>query len=95
MIESYERMYKEKPKYYNSPLEKGYHPELDDYPPLEPDEVSNIGQSWDICKGFSLGRFDVSSAVAGLSTFRSNPCMCHLNHASIGFVGLEHRIEIK
>ena len=34
MLESYERMYKEKLKYYNSPLEKGDHPELDNSPLL-------------------------------------------------------------
>ena len=82
MIESYERMFGEKPRYFNSPLEKGDHPELDDTPLLDPEQVTEylslMGQlQWLI----SLGRFNVSSAVSGLSTFHSKPCKGHLEHA--------------
>jgi hypothetical protein len=55
-------------------VEKIDHPELDDSPMLEPDQVSKylsiMGQLQ--CWLISLGKFDVSSAVAGLSTFHSN-----------------------
>jgi hypothetical protein len=40
MVETYERMFKENPKFFNSPLEKGDHPELDDSPLLEPEQVT-------------------------------------------------------
>jgi hypothetical protein len=89
MVESYERLFKEKPKFFNSPLEKGDHPELDDSPLLEPEQVTEylslMGQlQWLI----SLGRFDVSSAVTALSTFRSKPRIGHLNRAKrvVGYV---------
>ena len=89
MVETYERMFKEKPKFYNAPLEKGDHPELDESPLCEPDQVTEymsiMGQlQWLI----SLGRFDVSSAVSGLSTFRSAPRVGHLNRAKrvVGYV---------
>ena len=89
MIESYKRIYKEQPKFYNSPLEKGDHPELDDSPLLEPGQVTEhmslMGQlQWLI----SLGRFDVSSAVSGLSTFCSKPRIGHLDRAKrvVGYV---------
>jgi hypothetical protein len=89
MVESYTRLFKEKPKYFNSPLEKGDHPELDETPLLEPEQVTEylslMGQlQWLI----SLGRFDVSSAVTGLSTFCSAPREGHLICAKrvVGYV---------
>jgi hypothetical protein len=89
MVESYERIYKVKPKYFNSPLEKGDHPELDETAFLEPKQITEymsiMGQlQWLI----SLGRFDVSSAVSGLSTFRSKPRIGHLDRAKrvVGYV---------
>ena len=82
-------MFKEKPKFASSPLEKGDHPELDDSELLGPEGVTQymslMGQlQWLI----SLGRFDVSSAVAGLSTFRSAPREGHLKRAKrvVGYV---------
>ena len=79
MLETYTRMYNEKPKFYSSPLEKGNHPKLDDSALLDPDQVSQylsiLGQ---LQRLISLGRFDVSSAVAGLSTFYSAPHIGHL-----------------
>jgi hypothetical protein len=40
MIESYECLFNEKPKHSSFPLDKGDHPELDDTPLLEPEQVS-------------------------------------------------------
>ena len=67
------------PRKTSSPLEKGDHPELDVSALLEPDKVTEymslmVQLQWLI----SLGRFDVSSAVAALSTFRSKPRKGHL-----------------
>ena len=87
MIDSYERLFK--PKFFNSPQDTGDHPELDDSPLLEPKQVTEylslMGQlQWLI----SLGRFDVSSAVTALSTFRSQPRIGHLMRAKrvVGYV---------
>ena len=70
-------------------MEKGDHTELDMSHLLEPEQVSEflslMGQlQWLI----SLGRFDVSSTVAGLSTFRSAPREGHLerNKRVVGYV---------
>ena len=89
MLETYERLYNAPPKHYSCPLEKQDHPELDTSPLLEPEQVSEylslMGQlQWLI----SLGRFDVSSAVAALSTFRSQPREGHLERAKrvVGYV---------
>ena len=59
MMDTYEKMFGEKPKEYVSPLAKGDHLELDDSPLLEDDDIakyqSMIGAyQWLI----SLGRFD-------------------------------------
>ncbi len=88
-METYEMMLRAPPKYYNSPLEKGDHPKLDTSPLLEPEQFSDylsiMGQlQWLI----SLGRFDVSSAVTGLLTFRSAPREGHLERAKrvVGYV---------
>jgi hypothetical protein len=72
-----------------SPLEKNDHPELDDSELLEPEEVrqyqSLIGSlQWAI----SLGRFDISTAVATLSRFRAMPRKGHLERAKrvVGYI---------
>jgi hypothetical protein len=90
MVEAYTRMFGQPPKQCSAPLEKGDHPELDESPLLEEQEqitqyMSLMGQlQWLI----SLGRFDVSSAVAALSTFRSKPLIGHLERAKrvVGYV---------
>ena len=63
-IETYERLFKKKPKEYKSPLDKGDHPELDDSELLDFEGVklyqSLIGSlQWAI----QIGRFDLSVAV--------------------------------
>ena len=80
MMESYERMFKEKPKFYTSALEAGDHPELDDSPLLDGPNttiyMSLIGQlQWLI----TLGRFDVMQATVALSTFHTLPRQGHLS----------------
>jgi hypothetical protein len=82
-IANYERMFGEKPRQnVYSPLEKGDHPEIDDSPLLESDDVTKyqsiIGSlQWTI----SLGRFDVGTAVMTMSSFRAIPRVGHLERA--------------
>ena len=64
---------------YQSPLDKGDHPELDDSPLLDADGVAKyqslIGTlQWTI----SLGRFDIATAVMTMSSFRAAPRQGHL-----------------
>ena len=64
---------------FQSPLEKGDHPELDDSPLLDADGVAKyqslIGTlQWTI----SLGRFDIATAVMSMSSFRAAPREGHL-----------------
>ncbi|CAJ1970452.1 unnamed protein product [Cylindrotheca closterium] len=83
MVDSYQRMFGQKPKTNMwSPLEKGDHPECDTSELLDSDGVTQyqllIGQfQWAV----SLGRLDVTTAVMTLSTFRSAPRVGHLNRA--------------
>ena len=76
---------------------------MDESPLLEPEQMTEymslMGQlQWLI----SLGRFDVSSAVSGLSTFRSKPRIGHLERAKrmVGYVAkfkdaaLRFRVEL-
>ena len=79
MVESYEKLFGEKPRLYNSPLEKNDHPELDDSELLSPEDVtkfqSMIGASqWLV----SLGRFDIACAVMTMSRFRIAPRKGHM-----------------
>jgi hypothetical protein len=80
MIETYEQLYKEKPKEYIAPLDKGDHPELDISEELN-EEGTTIYQSligalqWLI----TLGRFDVATSVMTLSKFRAIPREGHLD----------------
>ena len=82
MIESYKRLFGEKPNQaVQSPLEKGDHPELDTSEFLEDSEMemyqSLIGSmQWCV----SIGRWDVGSAVMTLSSFRAQPRQGHLDH---------------
>ena len=76
-------MFKEPPnKKFKSPLEKGDHPELDTSELLGPEGVTQhpsiVGQvQWAV----SLGRIDVTTAVATLSIFRAAPRQGHLDRA--------------
>ena len=79
MLDTYERLFGEKPKGYSSPLEKNDHPELDLSPEMDDDGrakyMSLIGQcQWLI----SLGRFDVSTAIMTMSRFRAAPREGHM-----------------
>ena len=79
-IETYERLFKKKPKEYKSPLDKGDHPELDDSELLDFEGVklyqSLIGSlQWAI----QIGRFDLSVAVMTMSRFRAAPRQGHMD----------------
>jgi len=79
-MDEFRRLYGEYPsRRYNSPLEKGDHPELDTSDPLDEDGIrqyqSLIGSlQWTI----SLGRFDIATAVMSMSSFRVAPRTGHL-----------------
>ena len=83
MIDSYERMFGNKPnsKFY-SPLERNDHPEMDTSEFLDVKErrqyQSLIGSlQWAI----SIGRFDIAVAVMTLSSFRELPRRGHMDRA--------------
>ena len=74
MVETYVRMYKEKPPKAKTPLEKGDHPEVDTSSLCDEkgkkEYMSICGQlQWLV----SLGRFDIFSAVVTMSRFRVTP----------------------
>ena len=80
ILESYERMFKEKPRKSRPPLEGGDHPELDTSELCDDHQTKQfqtlIGQlQWLI----SLGRFDIAVHVMSLSRFRAQPRKGHLD----------------
>ena len=82
ILESFERMFKEKPRKYRPPLEGGDHPELDTSELCDEHQTKQfqtlIGQlQWLI----SLGRFDIAVHVMSLSRFRAQPRKGHLDRA--------------
>ena len=82
ILESYERMLKEKPRKSSPPLEGGDHPELDTSELCDDHQTKQfqtlIGQlQWLI----SLGRFDIAVHVMSLSRFRAQPRKGHLDRA--------------
>ena len=82
ILESYERMFKEKPRKSRPPLEGGDHPELDTSQLCGDHQTKQfqtlIGQlQWLI----SLGRFDIAVHVMSLSRFRAQPRKGHLDRA--------------
>ena len=82
ILESYKRMFKEKPRKSRPPLEGGYHPELDTSELCDEHQTKQfqtlIGQlQWLI----SLGRFDIAVHVMSLSRFRAQPRKGHLDRA--------------
>ena len=82
LINDYIQMFGIKPKQYWSPLEHGDHPEVDNSEELDESGIkkyqSMIGSlQWAI----SLGRFDISTAVMTLSSFRVSPRKGHLQRA--------------
>ena len=82
ILESYERMFKEKPRKSRPPLEGGDHPELHK-PELCDEHQTNqfqtlVGQlQWLI----SPGHFDIAVHVMSLSRFRAQPRKGHLDRA--------------
>ena len=81
-----------------SPLEKGDHPEIDTSPELDAKGIqqyqSIIGSlQWAI----SLGRFDIATAVATLSSFRSAPREGHLKRARriVGYLAKMKEAKIR
>ena len=82
ILESYERMFMEKPRKSRPPLEGGDHPELDTSELCDEHQTKQfqtlIGQlQWLI----SLGRFDIAVHVMSLSRFRSQSRKGHLDRA--------------
>lgn len=83
MQDSYLQLFGTKPPHnMQSPLEPNNHPELDDSPLLEKDDVqkyqSLIGQmQWSI----TTGRIDITTAVIGLSSFHAAPHQGHMEQA--------------
>ena len=82
ILESYKRMFKEKPRKSRPPLEGGDHPELDTSELCDEHQTKQfqtlIGQlRWLI----SLGRFDIAVHVMSLSRFRAQPRKGHLDRA--------------
>ena len=82
ILESYERMFKEKPRKSRPPLEGGDHPELDISELCDDHQTKQfqtlIGQlQWFI----SLNRFDIAVHVMSLSRFRAQPRKGHLDRA--------------
>ena len=82
ILESYERMFKEKPRKSRPPLEGGDHPELDTSELCDEHQTKQfqtlIGQlQWLI----SLGRFDIAVHAMSLSRFRAQPRKGHLDRA--------------
>ena len=80
LIDAYVRMFGTKPKQVGSPLENGDHPEMDDSIELEIDDIKKfqtmIGSlQWVV----QIGRFDITTAVMTLSSFRANPRQGHLD----------------
>jgi hypothetical protein len=80
LIDGYARMFGSKPKQYTTPLEQGDHPEMDDSAELDLEGTkkyqSMIGNlQWVV----QIGRFDITTAVMTLASFRANPRQGHLD----------------
>ena len=82
IIESYERMFKEKPRKSRPPLEGGDHPELDTSELCDDHQTKQfqtlIGQLQLL---IPLGCFDIAVHVMSLSRFRAQPRKGHLDRA--------------
>jgi hypothetical protein len=97
MVDGYERMFGEKPKtLYQSPLEKGDHPELDLSDLLEYEGIQHYqslvgSMQWAV----SLGRFDIATSIMTLSGFRAAPRQGHLDRAKrvVGYLSkMKHAV---
>ncbi|GAX18752.1 hypothetical protein FisN_26Hu045 [Fistulifera solaris] len=80
MFVNYERVFGQKPRNYQSPLEPNDHPELDTSEFLD-DEKTKTYQSligalqWLV----TIGRIDIFTAVMSMSSFRSEPRFGHMD----------------
>jgi hypothetical protein len=79
MLDTYQRIFGKEPASAKTPLEKGDHPEIDDFLLCTEEEAAHvltlIGQlQWLV----TLGRFDIFSAVNSVSRFRLAPRKGHL-----------------
>ena len=79
LIGNFEQLYGESPKTVFSPLDHEDHPELDDSPLCQPDDMSKFqsligAYQWMI----SLCRFDIAQALMSLSCFRHCPHQGHM-----------------
>jgi len=86
-----ERLYEVKLRNYGSPLEAGYHPEIDETPLLSPNEVTKyrmlIGcAQWAV----TLGRYDVMFAVSTMARYSAAPREGHLKTMLRAFGYLKH-----
>ena len=93
MMDTYERLFNEKPRSYRSPLEENAHPELDTSDFCD-EEETKIYQSLvgAIQWATSLGRFDVTVHVMTLSSFRARPRKGHMDMMK-RFYGYLHRMK--
>ena len=80
MVETYIRLFGEKPKeLYSSPLEKGDHPELDTSDLLDADGIQKFQSMIGVMQwAISIGHFDIATAVMSLSSFHVAPRVGHL-----------------
>jgi hypothetical protein len=74
-------MFKEKPRKYTSPLEKNYHPKLDDLELMSNEGIvqyqSMIGAAQ---RATSLGQFNMMTVIMTMSNFLCiSPRLGHLN----------------
>jgi hypothetical protein len=93
MIDEYEREFGSKPKLYSSPLERGDHPEQDTSELLDLRGIklyqSLIGSlQWVV----QLGRFDITTAVMSMSSFRAAPRQGHMDRVK-RIVGYLHKMN--
>ena len=93
-MDTFKRIFKEKPKKAKTPLIGGDHPELDDSELLDEEGTSHFqtlsGQlQWVI----TIGRFDVFTATMTLSRFRAAPRKGHLDRAKRIYGYLAHLPE--
>ena len=91
MMDTYERIFGDKPKPYSSPLEKNDHPELDTSPLLDKDGVTRYQSMISAAQWLvTLARFDIAIAVMTMSQFRAAPRQGHLDRMKrmMGISGL-------
>jgi hypothetical protein len=83
MIASYVALFSSKPSTkYQSPLEKGNHPELDDSEFLDVKETQQYQSMIEALQwAVSIGHLDITTAVMTLSSFCAMPRHGHMDHA--------------